>query len=88
MTPMVLLAVMVLIAAAAGVAGYALGRSAAGAQALDAQAVDAVRRQDAELRALVARLKDLAWDHRELDSTLATIIVDEIRTFEKKELGP
>ncbi len=87
MTP-ILLAVLVLVAAVAGVAGYALGRNAAGMQAVDAQTVDAVRRQDAELRALVGRLKDLAWDHRELDSPLATIVIDEIRTYEKKELGP
>lgn len=87
MTP-ILLAVLVLVAAVAGVAGYALGRNVAGVQALDAQAVDAVRRQDAELRALVGRLKDLAWDHRELDSPLATIVIDEIRRYEKKELGP
>ncbi|WP_020578784.1 hypothetical protein [Actinopolymorpha alba] len=45
-----------------------------------------LRREKAALRDLVARLKDLAWDQRELDPHLSTIIIDEIRTYEKKEL--
>lgn len=85
MTPMVLLGVLVLVLAAG--AGYAIGRSTAVRQDLDAATVDAVRREVLALRALVARLKDLAWDQRELDSTLSTIVIDEIRTYEKKELG-
>ncbi|HEX6249429.1 MAG TPA: hypothetical protein VFZ64_16285 [Nocardioidaceae bacterium] len=42
------------------------------------------------LRALVDDLKDTAWDHRELDSPLATIMIDKIRTHERRgrELGP
>jgi hypothetical protein len=41
------------------------------------------------LRNLVDDLKDTAWDHRELDSALATIIIDKIRTHERRnrELG-
>ncbi|MFZ2502098.1 MAG: hypothetical protein WAW88_05465 [Nocardioides sp.] len=35
------------------------------------------------LRALVDDLKQTAWDHRELDSNLATIIIDDIRAFER-----
>ncbi len=35
------------------------------------------------LRELVADLKDIAYDHRELDSSLATILVDRIRTYER-----
>jgi hypothetical protein len=50
------------------------------------------KRERAELgslRALVDDLKDTAWDHRELDSPLATIIIDKIRTHERRgrELG-
>lgn len=45
-----------------------------------------LRRQVATLRELVERLKELAWDHRELDPSLSTIVIDEIRTYEKKEL--
>ena len=45
-----------------------------------------VRREKAALRALVDRLKDLAWDQREFDPSLSTIVIDEIRTYEKKEL--
>jgi hypothetical protein len=85
MTPIVLL-VLLVVAAVAGVAGYALGRTASAQAAVDAETVEAVRREVLGLRTLVARLKDTAWDHRELDSALATIIVDEIRAYEKKEL--
>jgi hypothetical protein len=45
------------------------------------------RREQEELlglRALVDDLKDTAWDHRELDSALATIILDKIRTYERR----
>lgn len=42
------------------------------------------------LRDLVDDLKETAWDHRELDSALATIIIDKIRSHERRgrELGP
>jgi hypothetical protein len=42
------------------------------------------------LRALVDDLKETAWDHRELDSALATIMIDKIRSHERRgrELGP
>lgn len=41
------------------------------------------------LRGLVDDLKDTAWDHRELDSALSTIIIDKIREHERRrrELG-
>lgn len=41
------------------------------------------------LRNLVDDLKETAWDHRELDSALATIIIDKIRSHERRgrELG-
>lgn len=50
------------------------------------------RRERAELdalRVLVDDLKETAWDHRELDSPLATIVIDKIRAFERRgrELG-
>ncbi|HSE71946.1 MAG TPA: hypothetical protein VLA97_14380 [Nocardioidaceae bacterium] len=42
------------------------------------------------LRELVDDLKDTAWDHRELDSPLSTIVIDKIREHERRsrELGP
>ena len=51
------------------------------------------RRERAELealRALVDDLRETAWEHRELDSPLATIIIDKIRGHERRrgELGP
>ena len=41
------------------------------------------------LRALVDDLKETAWEHRELDSPLSTIIIDKIRTYDRgrRELG-
>lgn len=48
-------------------------------------------RQELErLRILVDDLKQTAWDHRELDSALSTIIIDKIREHERRnrpELG-
>lgn len=44
-----------------------------------------------DLRILVDDLKQTAWDHRELDSALATIVIDKIRAHERRgrpELGP
>lgn len=76
-----------LILALAVTTGWFLGRGTAAREALDAAAVDAVRREITDLRALVARIKDTAWDERELDPALATVIIDEIRAYEKKELG-
>ncbi len=46
------------------------------------------RRERAELlglRGLVDDLKETAWDHRELDSPLATIIIDKIRSHERQQ---
>lgn len=52
-----------------------------------ASQVSKLRRERAQLRELVARIKDIAWDQRELDPNLSTVIIDEIRIYEKKELG-
>jgi len=82
----VLLALVLVVLA--GVLGYVLGRSTGSRGAVDAATVESVRREITALRALVQRLKDLAWDQRELDSTLSTIVIDEIRAHEKKELEP
>lgn len=49
--------------------------------------VSSLRKERARLRELVARVKDIAWDQRELDPNLSTVIIDEIRIYEKKELG-
>lgn len=86
--PVYIVGLVGLLVILAGVVGYFLGRSTAAQAGVDAAQVEAVRREIATLRALVQRVKDTAWDHRELDPNLATIIIDEIRTHEKKELGP
>jgi lipopolysaccharide biosynthesis regulator YciM len=83
--PAVLLEIVVLALVFA--VGYYAGRGSAARDRLDAEAVEQVRREILALRGLVARLKDLAWDNRELDPALSTIVIDEIRTYEKKELG-
>jgi hypothetical protein len=59
-------------------------------QSIEVRPLD--RRERAELdalRLLVDDLKETAWDHRELDSPLATIVIDKIRTYERRgrELG-
>lgn len=80
--------VEILLLVLVGLVGYYVGRGSAARAELDAEAVEKVRREILGLRALVARIKDLTWDNRELDPTLSTIIIDEIRTYEKKELEP
>ncbi len=50
------------------------------------------RREQAELaalRELIDDLKETAWEHRELDSALSTILIDKIREHERRrrELG-
>lgn len=84
--PVVLLEIVLLVLV--GLVGYYVGRSTAARAAVDAETVEKVRHEIIGLRSLVARIKDLAWDNRELDPPLATIIIDEIRTYEKKELEP
>ncbi len=41
------------------------------------------REELARLTELVEDLKDLAWDHREIDPDLATILLDKIRASER-----
>ncbi|MGZ4436558.1 MAG: hypothetical protein ACXVXE_10015 [Nocardioidaceae bacterium] len=45
------------------------------------------RAELADLRALVDDLKETAWVHRELDSALSTIIIDMIRSYERRDRG-
>jgi hypothetical protein len=86
--PAYIVLLVLLLVALSGAVGYFAGRTAGDREAVDAATVDAVRREITGLRSLVGRLKDLAWDQRELDPALATIVIDEIRTHEKKELEP
>jgi hypothetical protein len=41
------------------------------------------RAELARLSALVEDLRELAWDHREIDPDLATIVLDKIRSSER-----
>lgn len=77
-----------LVLVLAGTVGYYLGRNASERSTVDAAALERTRQENLALRGLVDRLKDTAWDHRELDSALSTIIIDEIRAYERKQLGP
>lgn len=36
---------------------------------------------------LLAKIRETAWDNRDLDSALATIILDDIRSWERKTQG-
>jgi hypothetical protein len=54
------------------------------------QALDRRERTELEgLRGLIDDLKETAWEHRELDSALSTIVIDKIREHERRrrELG-
>jgi len=44
------------------------------------------QRELVRLRQLVTNLREIAYDHRELDSSLAVIILDEIKRSERKDL--
>ena len=85
MGPMMLVA-LAIVGAMIWLVVYLVNQSA-GVQ----QRVDGRERVELErLRNLVDDLKETAWDHRELDSALATIIIDKIRSHERRgrELGP
>lgn len=43
------------------------------------------RKRANELETLVDTIREIAYTHRELDSNLASIITDEIRTFENRQ---
>ncbi len=77
----------VLVLALAVMLGWFLGRNAAVRGSVDPATAEELRHEVVALRALVGSLKDTAWDHRELDSALSTIIIDEIRTYERGQLG-
>lgn len=79
--------VELLVLALAGLVGYFMGRNASARAVVDAATMEEVRREIIGLRSLMARVKDIAWDNREIDPALSTIIIDEIRTYEKKQLG-
>ena len=85
MGPMMLVA-LAIVGAMIWLVVYLVNQSA-GVQ----QRVEGRERVELErLRDLVDDLKETAWDHRELDSALATIIIDKIRSHERRgrELGP
>jgi hypothetical protein len=76
--------VVLLVLGAIGLVVYLVTRS--GDRAMS-------QRERAELnrlRVLVDDLKETAWEHRELDSALSTIMIDKIREYERRnrELGP
>ncbi|MFL6132779.1 MAG: hypothetical protein ACJ72A_08250 [Nocardioidaceae bacterium] len=84
--PGMMLVALVIVGAMIWLVVY-LANQSAGMQ----QKVDGRERVELErLRNLVDDLKETAWDHRELDSALATIIIDKIRSHERRgrELGP
>lgn len=79
---------VVLLLGIAAAAGYAVGRGSVRPAGVDAATLAAIRREITELRALVSRVKDIAWDQRDVDPALSTIIIEEIREHERRELGP
>ena len=74
-----LIGILVLFAMAAALV-YLWGTAAA------SRALATRERDELEgLRALVDDLKETAWEHRELDSALSVIVLDKIRTYERRE---
>jgi len=51
------------------------------------RAVAELRTRLRERELLVEHLRELAWDHRDVSPELATIILDEIRTAERRNRG-
>lgn len=76
---------VLLVALAVGVVSLVVGvvLSSRPSSALTA----AERAELARLRRLVDDLKELAWDHREIDPDLSTIVIDTIRSSERGD-GP
>ncbi len=72
---LVMLVAGVVLVALLRVAGDALG----GGRLAQAQ-----RAELARLTALVDDLRELAWDHREIDPDLSTIVLDKIRSSERE----
>lgn len=81
-----MLLITVALAAVAVLAVAALlQRSATPSQLSQADRAELIR-----LRRLVDDLKELAWDHREIDPDLSTIVIDTIRNSDRgggNELG-
>ena len=72
----------VLVMVVAGVVVVAIVRAAA--EALGGGRLAQEQREElARLSALVDDLRELAWDHREIDPDLSTIILDRIRSSER-----
>lgn len=75
LVPLVVLVLLVLVVQAASRPG-------------DDVALSQRERSELEsLRVLTDDLKETAWQHRELDSPLATIIIDMIRSHERRDRG-
>ena len=76
---------LLLVLGLVALAMYFFGSGAASRELTKRERAELVR-----LRTLVDDLKETAWDHRELDSALATIVIDKIRESERRghELGP
>lgn len=81
MVPLMAFAVLLVIAGIVFVVTAVSARSHRPEQLLMAEQ----ERSELEgLRCLVDDLRETAWSHRELDSDLSTIILDEIRTYEHR----
>jgi hypothetical protein len=81
-----LLLLVVLALVVLGATAYS--SSQAGVRAAEAEArVRAAQAEVRRLQALVEDIREVAWSHRELDSALATIIIDTIRNSQREDRG-
>jgi hypothetical protein len=79
---MIALLEAVVVMVVAGVVLVALIR-VAGEALSGGRIADEQRAELARLTALVDDLRELAWDHREIDPDLSTIVLDKIRSSER-----
>ena len=79
---MIALAEAVFVMVVAGVVLVALVRAAGDALG-SGRLAEEQQAELARLTALVEDLRELAWDHREIDPDLSTIVLDAIRSSER-----
>ena len=79
---MIALAEAVLVMLVAGAILVVLVRTA-GEALSGGRLAEEQRAELARLTALVQDLRELAWDHRDIDPDLATIVLDKIRSSER-----
>ena len=80
---MIVLVEAILVMLVAGAVVVAIVKAWSAAQRDSTTLTHGERAELARLTDLVEDLKELAWDHREIDPDLATILIEKIRASER-----